>query len=157
MFTWLFVASGIKGWIKVSKIPKLISSNILHDWRVCRSQCDLSFGEESIKVFRWSRVFYDRNEWRLNWSTFNPFPVNPSEEGMIHDVNLFRGSWSESFVRVLDKKSFANFFWFLWHEFWIRYILFSDGSKQFFFIFSIKRRLPNNHFIQKHSICPPKE
>ena len=134
---------GIEGRIKVSEVTKFISTNVLHDRRICRSESHLSFGEESIEVFGVSSILYYRNKGRLNFPILNLLPVNSPEEGMIHDVNFFRRSWTKSFVRSLYQQSSTDFLRFLWHKLGIWNGLLSNGGKQLFFIFSIKGRLSN--------------
>ena len=115
-----------------------------------------------------------RLEWRLNFTIFNFFPVNSTEKAVISDIFFAMSTAAQSLHWVFGQEllgeiinlcwwisrenfshPFANIFRFFGQTLWIWDVVVSDGCKELFFIFTIKWRLPNEHFIQQYAIRPP--
>lgn len=141
--------------IEIRKSGKFGLVQIHHEQFV--SWCEIGFfGRELfVKVGNIFSMFDARLKWRLHFSIGNLEPIDSSKETVLANVFLSTRSAAKSFGRKLGQQAFTCVFGFFGHGFRIADVVIRDGSEQFFFIFSIKRRLTDKHFVQKNAVSPP--
>ena len=131
----LFSRSKVR--IDVCEAFKLVALHVLDDALISRSQSGFGIGEHRIEIFGQSWIAYAWNERSLDFLTFQSCPMQSTEKAVSAHILFTAGSTAEPMFRRFGKKTFASVFRFFGQPLWIADLLFGDGRKQFFFIFSV--------------------